>query len=298
VGAKTVLVIGGKGYIGSAVSSHLTAVGCVVTSWDTCWFGDHTPIDNARTDYGMITGDDLRGWDTVVLAAGHSGAAMCVDRAAAFANNVGSFIRLVDRLGHRRLVFTSSASLYHGLAGEATEAAPLPRPDGAYARTMYERDAYADAAGKDCYGLRLGTVCGASPNLRSDLMLNRMYLDARAHGVVRVANPERWRPILAMRDLCRAVHRIVESADRRPGIYNVASFNATVGDLAAEASRRLHARLVTEPPSPGYDMRVDTSKFRRTFDFTFEGTVESILEDLAAAPLGHVADRPALDAWR
>ena len=34
------------------------------------------------------------------------------------------------------------------------------------------------------YGLRFGTVCGASPNLRSDVMLNAMVVDALTHGEV------------------------------------------------------------------------------------------------------------------
>lgn len=291
---KRVLVIGGKGYIGSAVSTYLAAAGCTVQSWDTCWFGDHTALDNARSDYGTIPADHLRTWDAIILAAGHSGVDMCTDRAAAVANNVVSFTRLVDRLGEQRLVFMSSSSLYTGLAGEATEDAPVARPEACYDQTMYDRDMYACAAGNDCYGLRLGTVCGASSNLRSDLMLNKMYLDVRETGVVHLANPERRRPILAMTDLCRAVHRIVEWPERCPGIYNVASFNATIGQLAAETARLLNASVVLSPPSPGYDMRISTDKFRRCFDFTFQGTVASILRDLAAAPPSHVAARPAV----
>ena len=55
-----VLVIGGKGYIGSALSTSLAAAGCAVQSWDTCWFGDHTSTDNVSADYGAIRADDSR----------------------------------------------------------------------------------------------------------------------------------------------------------------------------------------------------------------------------------------------
>ena len=288
-----VLVIGGKGYIGSALSTYLAAAGCAVQSWDTCWFGDHTSIDNVGADYGAAPVDALSGWDAIVVAAGHSGVDMCSDRPAAFANNVQSFTRLVDVLDGQRLIFMSSSSLYSGASGEATEDLTLGRPETCYDQTMYERDLYATASGKDCYGLRLGTVCGASPNLRSDLMLNKMYLDARDTGTIRVANPECSRPILAMADLCRAVHRIVRWPERIPGIYNLASFNGTIGEIATEAARFLGAILEPAPPSPTYDMRISTEKFRRRFDFTFEGTVASILRELASGRPGNVERRGA-----
>jgi UDP-glucose 4-epimerase len=290
---SNVLVIGGKGYIGSALSIYLAAAGCTARSWDTCWFGDHTPIDNIAADYGAIPADFLSGWDSIVVAAGHSGVDMCSDRPAAFANNVASFTRLVDALAGQRLIFMSSSSLYSGTAGEATEDFTLGRPENCYDQTMYERDLYATASGKDCYGLRLGTVCGASPNLRSDLMLNKMYLDARDTGVMVVANPECSRPILAMADLCRAVHRIVQWPERIPGIYNVASFNGTIGDIAAEAARFVGAILEPAPALPTYDMRISTEKFRRCFDFTFEGTVASILRELASGRPGNIDRRGA-----
>lgn len=290
---KNVLVIGGKGYIGSAVSTHLAGAGFTVQSWDTCWFGDHTAVENARADYGAIAAGDLRAWDAIVLTAGHAGVAMCADRDAAFTNNVQSFARLVEQLDRQRLIFMSSSSIYSGLREEATEDAVLNRPEQYYDQTMIDRETCAAGAGKHCYGLRLGTVCGASPNLRSDLMLNKMYLDATRDGVIHLANPDRWRPILAMTDLCRAIERIVERPQSPPGIYNVASFNSTIGQIAAEAARLLNAVVVPAAPSLAYDMRISTAKFRRSFDFTFEGTVESIVRDLAAAAPGGVADRPA-----
>lgn len=288
-----VLVIGGKGYIGSALSTYLSGAGCAVQSWDTCWFGDHTATANVSADYGELSPAALAGWDAIVVTAGHSGVAMCSDRPAAFDNNVRSFTRLVDALDGPRLIFMSSASLYSGTPGEATEDLALSMPEACYDQTMYERDRYAAASGKDCYGLRLGTVCGASPNLRSDLMLNRMYLDATRSGVIRVANPECSRPILAMADLCRAVQRIVQWPERAPGIYNVASFNGTIGDVAAETARLLGASLRPEPPSPTYDMRMSTEKFRRRFDFAFQGTVASILSELASSQPGNVDGRVA-----
>jgi UDP-glucose 4-epimerase len=203
------------------------------------------------------------------------------------------YLRYGPTSGDERLVFMSSSSVYSGVAGDATEDLRLSRPETCYDETMYERDLYAAAAQKDCYGLRLGTVCGASPNLRSDLMLNKMYLDATNSGVIRVANPERSRPILAMTDLCRAVHRLVQWPQRVPGIYNVASFNSTIGELAAETARLLNAVVKLLPPSSGYDMRISTEKFSRCFDFPFQGTIASILDDLASARPNHVAARHA-----
>jgi len=48
--------------------------------------------------------------------------------------------------------------------------------------------------------LRQGTVCGHSPRMRFDLIVNIMFKHALAMGEITVNNPSIWRPILSIKD--------------------------------------------------------------------------------------------------
>src|SRR5438445_737177 len=75
------------------------------------------------------------------------------------------------------------------------------------------------------YALRFGTVCGPSPNIRPELLLNSLVLSALTTGQIQVANRQVHRPLLGIGDLCRALKTIV-TRPVPPGCYNLASTNA------------------------------------------------------------------------
>jgi nucleoside-diphosphate-sugar epimerase len=80
--------------------------------------------------------------------------------------------------------------------------------------------------------LRKGTVSGYSPRMRFDLIVNAMFRSAMRDGLIRVNNPAIWRPILSIEDACMAYVRSVEASESISGIFNVASGNHTVGEVA------------------------------------------------------------------
>ena len=80
--------------------------------------------------------------------------------------------------------------------------------------------------------LRQGTVCGWSPRMRFDLIVNTMYKTAISSGVITVNNASIWRPILDIRDAASAFTRAVQVSYGVSGVFNVASGNFTVGQVA------------------------------------------------------------------
>jgi nucleoside-diphosphate-sugar epimerase len=277
-----VLLLGSGGYIGSALVPQLVEDSTGVEAVDLAWFDTRARAKRQSRDFGSITPDEVAEFRTVMLLAGHSSVAMCErNREAAFHNNVANFVELLGKLHNQRFLYASSASVYgntHGEDGREDEKRFEPRTY--YDLCKCEIDHYAQLSNLDYYGLRFGTVNGFAPHLRTDVMLNRMVESFLATGSIRVSNPEVNRPILGIRDLCRAVRAILERAEPAPGLYNLASFNATVGEIAERAAAILGAKIELAPPTPAYDMRVSTEKFERTFNFKFEETVESIVEDL------------------
>src|SRR5262249_5397614 len=75
-------------------------------------------------------------------------------------------------------------------------------------------------------------VSGYSPRMRFDLIVNAMFKSGMKDGVIRVNNPAIWRPVLSIEDACMAYIRAIEASEAISGIFNVASGNHTVGEVA------------------------------------------------------------------
>lgn len=285
------LLIGSEGYLGRALSP--TLLNYDIDMCDLKWFTD---IRNRELralplfkDYKDIKQLSLEKYDAVILLAGHSSVAMCKDDpVSALNNNVRNFWTLVNRLGaNQPLIYASSASVYgHGESfKQFFEHDPLPPATNWYDFSKQEIDRVALLSGKKTYGLRFGTVCGASPNLRTELMLNSMYLSAKNTGVVRFNNSDTNRAILGMKDLTRGIGAILQHIEdkgpKNTGVYNLASFNATIGYMAKMTAGIMEANIQKVPDSPTYSFMLNTEKFQQVFDWEPRQDIKSILDDLA-----------------
>lgn len=280
---KSILVIGGAGYVGSRLRLDL-AKRYLVDSVDCCWYNyDET---SRRFDYAKLTTGDLDKYDVVVLLAGHSSVASCVGSITdPWLNNVTNFTELLKKLTGQTLIYASSASVYgNSTPGELhKESSRKPFiPVNNYDITKYALDLEAVKAidnGLDVIGLRFGTVNGWAPNLRTDVMINAMYDHARTHKEIKVTNKHINRALLGINDLCRAVETIIERP--KSGIYNLASFNTTVEKIATSVAARLDVKLINQGTTPrAYDFGLDCSLFERKFNFKFTDTPATIVDSL------------------
>lgn len=278
---NSILIIGGCGYIGSEVYNHLQKRGYAVDTVDLELYGNTINTANERKHYRDLTKDELSKYDAIIHLAAHSSVQVAVeDPRGAFQNNLIDFYDLLDKVGDTRLIYASSSSVYTGTGGERTsEESKQFNVENMYDLTKYAADQFAAISGKNYYALRFGTVNGSSANLRLDLMINRMVWTALQEGKIKVNNPQCYRPLLGIKDLCRAIEAIL-TGNGKPGVYNVASFNSTVLDIAQAVGRIMDVPIEQLPDSPTYDFSMDTGKFERTFGFTFTDTIDSIVEDL------------------
>jgi nucleoside-diphosphate-sugar epimerase len=248
-----ILGLGFCGYIGSRLHAHLSQRH-TVDSVDLEWRGNPGQVPNKKGDYRRV--QNVNDYDAVVLLAGHSSvAASRAQPMEAFQNNMAGLLGLACKMQGQPLIYASSASAYGIRAGKYTNMYDLTKDAGDQAVRLL----YAHA-----YGLRFGTVCGASPNMRWDLMINKMVGDAMRLGRVSVVNGAARRPILGFADLCSAVDAVL-GGNLMPGIYNVGSFNSTVERIAQEVAGLLgvpveHSDVIT---TPAYDFEMPSS-FRPT----------------------------------
>ncbi len=235
---KKVLILGGNGYIGSRLRQVLREHHFVKSN-DICWHAYDETSD--RRDYHKLTQEELAEFEVIIVLAGHSSVPSCIgDLPGPWLNNVTNFTDLLDKTTDQLIIYASSASVYgNSKPGEQhKETNTHFTPVNNYDVTKYALDQQATIAnlrGKQVIGLRFGTVNGWAPNLRVDVMINSMYHSVQNSRGIQVMNRQISRAMLGIEDLCKAVLRCIERPV--PGIYNLASFNSTVGEIAQARKR-------------------------------------------------------------
>lgn len=254
-----ILIIGSNGFVGSLLMERLA------TLHDTCgidlgWFGPDLG-HSLCMDMSNLSEEFVAPFDLIVCLAGHSSVPMCTaDPAGAIKNNVVNMVRLLDIMRtDQKLIYASSSSIYGAGKLDATEQQVSYQLSNAYDATKQIFDDIATDAidrGRLIVGLRLGSVVGVSPNTRTDIAINNMMLTAHRSKEFWIADPQLHRSWLAVNDAVSAIITIAESEQFIPGMYNVKSFDCTIGDVARAIQR------IT-----GYDYTIKNS-MHSTYDFT------------------------------
>jgi len=283
---QSVLILGGLGYVGSRLSQVLSAQSekYEVDINDMCWYQHDANID--RRDYQKYTAKELEKYDVIVVLAGHSSVKSCEGPITSpWLNNVSNFVELLKKTSRRQLIiYASSASVYgNSVPGEKHIEESLNfLPINNYDVTKYALDQQATLAniqGRRVIGLRFGTVNGWSPNLRCDVMINAMYETVQRGESIQVFNKHISRAILGIEDLCRAIDTCISKPSL--GIYNLASFNDTVENIAVKVAKKLNVKVEDHGnKGKAYDFSLDTTKFEQVYEFKFNETVESIIDSL------------------
>lgn len=278
-----VLILGGNGYVGSYLSSFLTP------KFDVTAYGSRTQ------DYNKLDESFLSQFENIILLAGHSSVQMCNGPLESpWLNNVVNFKNLLNKTNpSTKIIYASSSSVY----GDKNRSISRERDISLdyinnYDLTKTTLDLYAlreIGLGRKLIGLRFGTVNGCAPVTRIDLMINSMVFNALHHKEIIVTNKQVRRPILYIKDLARAVDKIL-SESFYTGVYNLASFNSTVNEISREVSRQTGVAIIDKGDKPGvYNFEISSAKFIDTYGFKFEGTPEMVVSDVIR---GFVQSRP------
>jgi len=284
----SVLIIGGSGYIGSHLSQKLCSQNIPVTVWDLQAppSSNSSQLEFVQRNFLSVDSSDLRKFETVVLLAGVSSVrAAQADPGLAIQSNIEGLVRLIGAVGEKLLIYASSGSVYDGCGGHpATEGSPLSQPRNVYDLSKQAGDEIATLYGERWLGLRFGTVNGVSPRIRTDLVVNRMTLTACQSREVEVSNPHVHRSILCVDDLVNFLSKLVHDQPDASysGVLNLASFNATIGEIGASIANQLGATIVERPATSTYNFSMSTTKARAMFGFNPSTTIETLVKSLEA----------------
>lgn len=277
---KKILLIGGTGYIGSALYERLKHTNEVDTL-DLEWFGNFSNSKNIKKDFDDLTKEELDKYDIIVFTAANSSVPMCSDIFDTFNNNVSKFVNLLKKLNKQKFIYASSSCVYDKSISTDynTESDTVGFEDGlTFSKSTI--DNFIKLTDIEYYGLRFGSVAGYSPNMRLDLMINAMTVSAITTGEVNVFNGNASRPILSIDDLCNSVITIIESNEDRRGIYNIASFNNSIFEIAQGVSNYMNVPLNDNGNTFTYDFSISSEKFSKEFNFVFKGTTENIIDEI------------------
>jgi nucleoside-diphosphate-sugar epimerase len=271
-----------------------------VTVLDVMWFGNRLPPHPRLTveamDVRRIDDVDLAPFDTVFhLANIANDPSVELNPYASWEVNVLAGMRLVDRAarqGVRQFIFASSASVY-GLKSEPRVTEDLELfPLSEYNKTKMVAErvvlSYADRLVTTI--IRPATVCGYSPRMRLDVVVNMLTMQALSRGSVTVLGGEQTRPNIHIDDL---VDLYLFAHERRlAGVYNAGFENLKVMDIARLITRDVPATIDVKPSNDPRSYSVCSDKLLATGFTPARGVAAAVAEMAAAYRDGRLTDDP------
>jgi nucleoside-diphosphate-sugar epimerase len=290
-----ILCAGGAGYIGNVLIPKLLDRGYKVDVVDLFWFGNHLPkqVGILNKDIFHLSVEDLEPYDQVIFLAGLSNDPMAeFSPSKNFIFNAAAPAYLgytAKKAKVKRYIYASSCSVYGYTENELFDETRPVSSNYPYGISKLQGEQAAMQMVDDSFSviaLRKGTVSGYSPRMRFDLIVNTMFRSAVREHVVTVNNPSIWRPLLAIEDAATAYTRAVEANYKLSGIFNVASGNYTVGEVAdlvrSTVQERLHIKvdLNIKHIQDFRNYKVSIEKAKNVLSFHPSGDVKTIVGNL------------------
>src|SRR6266568_9413554 len=289
------LVAGGAGYLGSVLIPRLLDRGYDVDVVELFWFGNHLPnqVGILNKNIFHLSVQDLKPYDQVMFLAGLSNDPMAeYSPSKNFILNAAApaYLGYIAKIAEvKRYIYASSCSVYGYTENELYDETRTVGSTYPYGISKLQGEQAALQLADDKFSvisLRKGTISGYSPRMRLDLIINTMFKTAMRDGVITVNNPSIWRPILSIEDAATAYIRAVEANAKISGVFNLASGNYTVGEVADVVRSRIEERmgvrisLCIEHIQDFRNYKVSVDKAANVLSFHPKGDVKSIVDDL------------------
>lgn len=290
-----ILIAGGAGYIGSVLAPKLLEHGYEVDVIDLLWFGNQLPIsvNVIEKDIKDLKEEDLKKYKQVIFLAGLSNDPMAeFSPLRNFIENGSSPAYLAyisKRAGVKRFIYAGSCSVYGYTVNELyDESSPtvshypygISKLQGEFASMQLQDNDFSVI----CF--RQGTVSGYSPRMRFDLIVNAMFKSAVSENIITVNNPSIWRPILAIQDAATAYVRAVQAEESISGVFNIASENCTVGEVADYVKDginnylKIDSQIDIKQIQDFRNYKVSTKKAENILSYKPQFTVNRIIKEL------------------
>ncbi len=242
--SKSILVTGGAGYLGSILVPELLRLGHRVTVVDSFLYGQISLLDCCNDEKLTVIRGDVRDErlikplvakaDVLIPLACLVGAPLCAQKPLeARSINLDAIKMLIAASSPQQMILSPTTNSGYGI-GEAgvfcTEETPM-RPVSLYGVLKVELEQHLLASGR-AISLRLATVCGISPRMRLDLLVNDFTYRAVTDRFVVLFEAHFKRNYIHVRDVTRAFIHAMDNFDRMKNqAYNVGLSEANLSKM-------------------------------------------------------------------
>jgi nucleoside-diphosphate-sugar epimerase len=310
---RSVLVIGGAGYIGSALLPKLLAKGYRVRVLDLYLYGkgpieqvaNHPRLELMEGDFRHIDSvvEAMRGMDAVIHLGAIVGDPACdLDEETTIAVNLSAtqMIAQVAKASNvKRFIFASTCSVY-GACDEILDERSEVKPISLYGTTKLTAERGLQKMADENFAptiLRFATIYGLSGRTRFDLVVNLLAAKAKTEGVITVHGGDQWRPFVHVDDAALAVFKVLEAPITLVGnqIFNVGTDkqNFTINQIGELIHQSVVGSQMVVDSTNGdrRNYRVSFQKIQRMLGFHPQWTVKQGIEQVVeAVAAGEVQD--------
>ncbi len=311
--AKNVLVIGGAGYIGSALLPKLLDQGCRVRILDRFLYGyepiqdllDHPRLELLEGDFRHVEKvvQGMQGMDSVVhLGAIVGDPASALDERVTVAVNLTAtqmIAQVAKACGVPRFVFASTCSVY-GASDELLDEQSPVNPISLYGRTKLAAEQGLLRMADESFAptvLRFSTIYGFSGRTRFDLVVNLLTAMAKIDGRITIHGGDQWRPFVHVDDAALGVASVLRAPLSVVGneTFNIGSDdqNYTIQQVGEMIHEQVFAAelIVAGDDVDKRNYRVNFAKVNQALDYKPQWTVQKgIQQVLEAVASGAVVD--------
>ena len=242
---EKVLITGGAGYIGSVLIGHLLKRGYNVACLDNLLYRQGSLRGYMKNpNFKFFLRDarekefvrrNISDFDVIIPLAAIVGMPACdKNPESAKEINQDAVIMLYElRSPNQKMIFPTTNSGYGTKTGDVfcTEETPL-EPISLYGKTKCEAEKYLLESGKGAVTLRLATVFGMSPRMRTDLLVNDFVLRALCEGEIKIYEKHFKRNFANIQDIARCFEHCIKNYDLMKGsCYNVGLDSANISKL-------------------------------------------------------------------
>ena len=256
---EKVLITGGAGYIGSVLTELLLDKGYWVTVYDNLIY-KQTPllhlVNNPRfdfikddvTDFERL-GNIIKQYDIIIPLAAIVGAPACDDNKQLATNiNFGQIKCIVDNISEgQKLVMPNTNSQYGSSDKIITEDFPF-KPLSHYAITKCNAEDYILKYGNGVC-LRLATVFGSSPRMRTDLLVNDFVYRSMTDSFLVLFESSFKRNYIHVKDIAETFLFVIENYSKMNNdVFNVGLSTANLSkmELALLIKKHLPNTVIIE----------------------------------------------------
>lgn len=289
-----IVVTGGCGYIGSALVPKLLADGHRVRVIDAMWFGRNLPthpnLDVVRYDLrgGKAPVEDAEA--IIHLAAIANDPCGELDAKLTWEVNVLATTRLAQRavaFGVKQFIFASSASIYGIKDNRPVTEDESFEPVSDYNKTKLcgERALLSFRDAMAVQIVRPATVCGVSPRMRLDVIVNMLTAQACETGKITAHcgahGGKLMRPHTHIEDLTDLYLWLLDRPNET-GPFNAGFENMAVEEIAKTIQRHVSTRVEFTEVADKRSYAVDSSSLRRA-GFVPRFSVNDAVKEMASA---------------